>query len=140
MYRSVYDIKGFYNSRIGRVVRRVLQERIREIWPETKGLRVAGCGYAVPYLRMFAGESERVFALMPAALGAHPWPQGHSAEERNLVCLAEESELPLETGSIDRLLLVHDMEFSEHLKPHLQEAWRILKPNGRMLVSDTQVA
>lgn len=134
MYRSVYDIKSFYNGKIGRVVRRVLQERIREIWPDTAGLRVMGSGYATPYLRMYLQSAERVFAVMPAAQGAHPWPQSPAGEERNLVCLAEESELPVETNSIDRLLLVHDLEFSEHLKPHLQEAWRVLKANGRLLV------
>ena len=46
MYRSVYDLKLFYNSKIGRVVRRVMQRRIREIWPDVTGMRILGCGYA----------------------------------------------------------------------------------------------
>src|SRR5438128_1969193 len=109
MYRSAYDLKAFYNGKVGRVVRRVLQQRVREFWPEVKGLRVMGSGYAVPYLRAFREEAERIFALMPAGQGAHHWPQ----DDKNLVCLSDEAELPLENNSVDRVLLVHDMEFVE---------------------------
>jgi SAM-dependent methyltransferase len=134
MYRSAYDLKAFYNTKVGRMVRRVLQERIREIWPETHNLRVLGCGYATPYLRLFMEDSERVFAIMPAALGAHHWPYNHPGDERNLVCLAEEAELPVESNSVDRVLLIHSLEFAEHLQQNLAEIWRILKSNGRLLV------
>ncbi len=133
MYRSVYDLKAFYNAKLGRVVRRVLQGRIHEFWPDVKGLRVMGCGYATPYLRSFMDEAERVFAVMPAAQGAHDWPNT-APGEKNLVCLSEQGELPVETNSVDRVLLVHDMEFAEHLQPNLQEIWRVLKSSGRVLV------
>jgi SAM-dependent methyltransferase len=132
MYRSAYDLKAFYNGKVGRVVRRVLQDRIRAFWPDTRGMRIMGCGYAVPYLRIFKEESERVFALMPAGQGAHHWPQEGS--EKNLVCLAEESEIPVESSSIDRILLIHDLEYSEFLRGTLEEIWRVLKPDGRVLV------
>ena len=134
MYRSVYDLRAFYSSKIGRVVRRVLQERIREIWPDLKGLRIAGCGYAVPYLRTYHDEAERIFAIMPAGQGAHVWPYNSPPDVKNLVCVAEEGDLPIETNSVDRVILVHSLEFSEHLKSNLQEVWRILKSNGRLLV------
>ncbi len=135
MYRSVYDIRTFYNTRAGRVVRRILQQRIRAFWPDVKGMRVLGSGYATPYLRIFMEDAERVLALMPAGQGAHHWPYntGH-AEEKNLVCLAEEAEIPFETNSIDRIILIHDLEFSELLKANLQEIWRVLKSTGRLMV------
>ncbi len=135
MYRSVYDLKAFYNGRVGRVVRRVLQERIRDFWPDLHGLRLMGCGYAVPYMRVFREETERCFAVMPAGQGAHFWPQnGGGSDEHNCVVLSEEAELPVETNSVDRVLMVHDIEFSEFLKPSLQEIWRVLKSSGRLLV------
>ena len=132
MYRSVYDLKAFYNSRVGRMVRRMLQKRIREFWPDVHAMRVMGCGYATPYLRIFMEEAERVFAVMPAGQGAHHWPQ--TGDEKNLVCLSEEAELPVENSSLDRILLIHDLEFAELLQPNLQEIWRVLKANGRLLV------
>ncbi len=130
MYNSVYDFKSFYNSRSGRLIRRVLSRRIREFWPETKDLRILGCGYAVPYLRMFGEDAERIFAAMPAALGAHHWPE----DGGGLTCLSEEAELPFETNSIDRILLIHNLEYAELLQPNLGELWRVLKSNGRLLV------
>lgn len=130
MYRSVYDLKAFYNGRVGRVVRRILQERIRDFWPDVHGMSVMGAGYATPYLRIFKQEAERVFAMMPAGQGAHDWPQ----DGLNCVALSEQAELPIETNTIDRILMVHDLEFSEFMKPALQEIWRVLKSNGRLLV------
>ncbi len=132
MYRSVYDLKSFYKSAIGRMVRKILRERIREFWPDIRDLRVLGCGYATPYLRMYKEEegAERVLAIMPAAQGAHDWPE----EGPCCVTLAEPAELPIETNSIDRIILIHDVEFSEFLKSYLQEIWRVLKSNGRILV------
>lgn len=131
MYRSAYDLRAFYTGTIGRVVRRVLQKRIREIWPDVQGMRVMGGGYAIPYLRMFSQEAERVFAVMPAAQGAHHWPSSY--HERNLVCLSEESELPFDNASIDRILLIHSLEFAEILRPKLREVSRVLRPGGRIL-------
>lgn len=130
MYVSVYDLKAFYNRKIGRIVRRILCERIKEFWPDTKGLRLMGYGYAAPYLRMYDEDAERVFGIMPAGQGAHHWPQ----EAENLIALSEETELPIETNSVDRILMIHGLEFSEFSKAHLQEIWRVLKSNGRLLI------
>jgi SAM-dependent methyltransferase len=130
MFESVYDFKTFYNGKTGRVVRRLLQERIREIWPDVGGMSVMGIGYATPYLRVFMEEAERVFALMPAGKGVHNWPH----DGPNCVALSERAELPIETNSVDRVLMIHDLEFSEFPQPSLQEIWRVLKSGGRLIV------
>ena len=46
MYPSAYDLKNFYNTLGGRIVRKVLRERILEFWPEgqAKDLRMVGMG------------------------------------------------------------------------------------------------
>ncbi len=133
MYRAAYDLKEFYLTPQGRVVRRVLQKRISEFWPETNNMRIMGCGYAVPYLREFFDSAERVIALSPAGQGTHFWPQ-KLPEEKNLTFLSEEGEIPIENASIDRILMVHNMEFSEMLGTYMDEIWRILKSNGRLLI------
>lgn len=129
---SSYDLKAFYNSRLGRATRRTLNERIAEIWPECKDLRIMGCGYAIPYLRNLMPDAERCFTLMPASAGAHHWPQ--VKDTPNLVALSEQSEIPIETNSVDRVLMIHDLEHCEFLNPNLSEIWRVLKSNGRLLV------
>ena len=130
MYASSYDIKAFYNSKMGRVVRRILQERIQEFWPDAHGLRLMGYGYPCPYLRMFFEGAERVFGVVPAWQGVHAWPH----DGPNMIALSEEGELPIETESVDRVLMVHALEYSENMPLNLQEIWRVLKGNGRLLV------
>lgn len=130
MYRSVYDLKTFYAAPMGATVRRVLQKRIRAFWPDLHGMRVMGGGYAAPYLGMFQEEADGVIAMMPAGQGAHQWPEGM----KNLVFLSEGSLLPLENCSVDRIILIHNLECSEHLQSNLSEVWRVLKADGRLLV------
>ena len=50
------------------------------------------------------------------------------------VTLADESELPMPDGSMNRVLLVHAVESSEQLRPLLREVWRVLAGGGRLLV------
>jgi SAM-dependent methyltransferase len=130
MFVDVVDLRDFYQTRLGQVACRQLRARIRKVWPDVTGMRVLGLGFATPYLRSFLGEAERVFALMPASQGVLPWPIG----EKNLVALADEGELPLQDYSIDRVLLLHGLEFSERSRALLNEVWRVLAGGGRLLV------
>jgi SAM-dependent methyltransferase len=130
MFVDVVDLRDFYRTRLGQVACRQLRARIRKVWPDVTGMRVVGLGFATPYLRPFLGEAERVFALMPASQGVLPWPIG----EKNLVALADEGELPLQDYSIDRVLLLHGLEFSERSRALLNEVWRVLAGGGRLLV------
>lgn len=130
MYRSVYDLKDFYASPAGVMTRRVIGNQVRSWWNNVKGLRVVGIGYAQPYLTPFLNDAERVISISPAGQGTYHWPDA----EHNLAALAEESELPLESNSVDRVLLVHSLEYAELLRSNLQEIWRVLKSTGRLIV------
>lgn len=130
MHMDVVDLRDFYARPLGRVVRRHLGRRIREIWPDVFGLDVAGFGYATPYLRLFLDEAERVLALMPAQQGVIYWPK----EGPNRTALIEEDDWPLPDDCLDRLLLVHTVENSEALSAMLRQAWRVLRPGGRLLI------
>ena len=129
MFADVVDLREFYGTRLGQVARRMVGRRIRLLWPDLTGVRLLGLGYATPYLRPFLGEAERVMALMPAAQGVLHWP----SEGPNRVILGDEGELPLPDFSIDRVLLIHGLEFSEQVRPLLKEIWRVLAGGGRVL-------
>ena len=130
MWQDITDINTFYTGRLGQVARRMIRRRLRGLWPNVTGLSVLGIGFATPYLRPFRHEAERVVAVMPASQGVMAWP----ADEPRLVALADETELPMPDGSIDRVLLVHAVESSEQLRPMLREVWRVLAAGGRLLV------
>ena len=130
MQLDVIDLKDFYARPLGAVVRSLLGPRIRARWSEVKGARVFGLGFATPYLAAFRGEASVLGALMPAELGAVPWPE----QGQSLSTLVDETELPLDDESADRILLVHMLEWSEKSRELLRELWRVLAPNGRLLL------
>lgn len=130
MRPDVIDLREFYHTRLGQVARHLLRYHIRRLWPSVEGQRVLGLGYAVPYLRQFRDEAERVISIMPAAQGVHRWPM----DARNLVALADEQELPLPDASMDRVLLMHELENAEQLRPLLREVWRVMASGGRLMV------
>ncbi len=130
MYTDVVDLRDFYETRRGQVARHMIRRTVRTLWPDLRGLRVLGLGYATPYLRQFRDEAERTIACMPAGQGVLHWPP----EGPWAVALTEETELPLPDYSVDRVLLVHGLESSENLSGLLDEIWRVLTGDGRVLV------
>ncbi len=130
MHLDVVDLKEFYGSPLGHVVRRLLGARLRARWADLDGLDVYGLGYAAPFLGTFKDEASTLAALMPAEQGVISWP--NPGPRRSV--LVEETELPLLDGAADRLLLVHLLEGTEDLRSVLREVWRVLAPNGRLLV------
>jgi len=130
MYQDVADLNAFYRSRLGQVARRLMLARMRALWPDLKGLRVMGLGYATPFLRVFHGEAERVASFAPAPQGVIRWPDRGTAQ----VCLTDEFALPLPDESFDRVLMAHALEHSEARSAMMREVWRVLSPGGRLLV------
>ncbi|HYL49107.1 MAG TPA: methyltransferase domain-containing protein [Stellaceae bacterium] len=130
MFIDVVDLRDFYERRLGSIARQMIRRRIGMLWPEFKGLNILGLGYATPFLRPFLSKAERVVALMPAPQGVLPWPR----QAPNCAALTDESDLPLPNFSMDRVLLVHGLEFSEQVRPLLREIWRVLAAGGRLIV------
>lgn len=124
------SLADFYATRRGVATARLIRGRLRTLWPDLHGLSVLGIGYPAPYLRLWRARSERCVALAPAQTGAAPWPPGLA----NLNAMAEEECLPLADVSIDRILMVHGLEHAETARRMLREAWRVLRPEGRMIV------
>jgi SAM-dependent methyltransferase len=90
--------------------------------------------------------------LMPAAQGALVWPTlnganhsphldddggtraPHHTREGILTALVDEAHLPLPDNSVDRLLAIHLIEVADRVGPVLREMWRVLAPEGRLLM------
>ena len=127
------DLRGlnaFYESPMGERTRRLILRRLREIWPNTRGRRLLGYGFTQPYLSGFLGEAERCIAALPAALNpGAAWPSGKS-----LTTLVEEDALPFPDAFFDLVLVAHGLEEAEGLRPLLRQLWRVLAPEGRLLI------
>jgi len=130
MHLDVQDLRNFYyRSALGRAAQKSLRDRMLEFWPEAKGQTVAGFGFAAPLLRPYLADARRVVTLMPAPQGVMTWPAGMP----NTSVLTEETLWPLETGHVDKLVLLHGLETSERPSDLLEECWRVLGPGGRAL-------
>ncbi|MDO6728565.1 methyltransferase domain-containing protein [Marinovum sp. 2_MG-2023] len=130
MHLDVQDLRNFYyRSTLGRAAQKAVRERMLKIWPEAKGQTVAGYGFAVPLLRPYLRDARRVIAMMPGPQGVMPWPAGAP----NVSVLTEETLWPIETGRIDKLLLLHGLETSERPTALLEECHRVLGPGGKVM-------
>lgn len=127
---DVVDLSEFYNSKLGLVTRRLIAHRVRSRWRSLKGANVLGLGYAHPYLNVWKNEAQSVFNFMPARLGATHWPNG----KPSLTALVNESLLPLDDSSIDFALLVHCIEHTHHLPDMLNELWRVMSAQGKVVI------
>src|SRR5499433_4030651 len=129
MSNDVADLRNFYAQRLGVAARRFIGRGIRARLADTRGMRVLGIGYPIPYLGLFREEAERCLAFMPAAQGVLKWPTARPT----LAALVEETELPLVDAAVDRVLIVHGLEMAEDVFALLREAWRVLAAGGRLL-------
>ena len=129
MQLDARELDEFYESAMGQVARRMILRRLRLLWPQTERCRVLGYGFAVPYLRSFHSESERVAALMPAQQGVIGWP-----DQKSLTVLGEEDALPFPDAMFDRILVIHGLEGADAVRPVMRQLWRVLAPEGRMVI------
>lgn len=128
MHLDVHDLREFYyRSPLGRAAQKVIRSELVRLWPEAKGQTVVGFGFAVPLLRPFLRDARRVIGLMPGPQGVMPWPAG----QKNVSVLCEDTLWPIATESVDKLVLLHGLETSDHPMALLDEVWRVLTPQGR---------
>ncbi|HEY3637508.1 MAG TPA: methyltransferase domain-containing protein [Rhizomicrobium sp.] len=120
------DPQSFYEEPIGQVARRTIFRRIRLAWPDMRGQRLLGYGYALPYLRPFAGEAERIAALIHTPLES-------PAADMRFVAQGEEDAWPFADSLFDRILVMHGVECAESVRALLRQTWRVLAPEGRLI-------
>lgn len=128
MPQDVRDLAAFYETPLGQLAHRAIQREIQNFWPDVRNYRLLGYGFTLPYLPDLRGV-ERAIAAMPAPQGVIAWPQ-----DKNAALLCEEDALPFPDVFFDRILIVHGLEASESLRALLRQLWRVLAPEGRILL------
>ena len=128
MPQDVRDLAAFYETPLGQLARRAISREVQIFWPDVRNYRLLGYGFALPYLAELRGV-ERAIAAMPARQGVIAWPAS-----KNAALLCEEDALPFPDLFFDRILIVHGLEASESLRALLKQIWRVLAPEGRILL------
>lgn len=132
MLPSAYDLREYYLSPQGQAVRALLHKRLDQWIPKDglQGAVVAGAGYTLPYLEAPAAGGAQTFAILSGQMGALAWPAGGAQR----CVLAQRGAWPLSGASLDLIVMVHELEYAEDPASTLDEAWRVLKPEGRLLL------
>ncbi|MBY0501523.1 MAG: class I SAM-dependent methyltransferase [Alphaproteobacteria bacterium] len=130
MWPDVIDLRNFYGTRLGHVVRRMIRRKIREMWPNVRKCDMIALGYPTPFLRYYREEARRLVALMPVEQGALSW----SRKTPNIVVLTEQNQLPLADKSVSLALVVHALEHTSNPREMIREIWRVLEDGGRLLL------
>jgi SAM-dependent methyltransferase len=130
MHLDVQELYDFYRSLRGQVARRLIAHHIRTFWPDVSRENLLGIGYAVPFVRPFLAEAQRLILAMPEEQGVIRWPHDQSS----CTVLTNERQLPLADASMHKVLAVHSLETSNAPNLLLRELWRVLMPEGRLLL------
>ena len=127
---DIVDLREFYASRLGMATRKALSNRLKLPLASTGGAKVMGLGYAMPYLEDCVPDAEAQLAFMPARQGVFRWPRDGAVK----TALVDECDLPLLESVVDVAVVAHALELTEAPGEMLKEVWRVLAPQGRLLL------
>ena len=131
MYFDIKDlIKFYYDTNLGKRTTLSLNRTLNHLFDCGKSEIVLGFGFTIPLLKSFVDNSIRTISLMPGLQGAMTWPESRN----NINALVEETLWPIETETVDTAILLHGLEMSLNPPKLLSEVWRVLKPNGIVLI------
>lgn len=130
MWLDVSYLKTFYTTALGRLTQDLLCEKVRQLWPNSSGQRTLIIGYGAPLAGIFEFNAKGLFHLMPSQQGVIHLP----SKTNNSAVLSDETKLPFADNSLERVILLHALEFANPAHPMLRDVWRILGGGGKLMV------
>jgi SAM-dependent methyltransferase len=127
---DVVELREFYASPLGKATRRLLEARLAPKLQGAAERTLLGLGFAVPYLARLATDRDRLLAFMMAKQGVIHWPMEGPIKS----ALVDEFDLPLLESTVDLALVVHGLELTDNPLEMLQEIWRVMAPQGRLVL------
>lgn len=133
MRQPAATLEAFYATRLGQSAARLMSDRMTALWGSCAGQRVLGIGYPSPLLPLWQDEAATCIGVVPEELGEARLV----SDKGQSLCLSPEQKLPFPEGLFDRVFLLHALEEADSPRQLLREAWRILAPEGRIVVAVT---
>ncbi len=131
MRQDVTTLEAFYTSPLGQAAAKTLSVRMQSLWGACRDEQVLGLGFATPLLDRIGAAAQVRVAAMPAAQGALTWAPTPSGVA---TVLCDETRLPFRDGLFSRIVVMHGLEESYAPEEVLRELWRVMAPEGRLIV------
>lgn len=132
MSNYLSEFTNFYDSTLGSVALRYIRGSVIESWKSVNNQNLLGIGFSEPYLSQFVQHAHRIISVVNFPSKMDSISLNRFTINRSL--LAEELNLPFSDESMDKVLIVHSLEHSKHVHNFLREVWRVLSPNGSILL------
>lgn len=133
MRQPAATLEAFYASRLGQCATALMSDRMSALWGNCENQRVLGVGFPSPLLPLWQAQAASCIGAVPEEIGE----VRHSAERGQVLCIAPEHRLPFPEGLFDRVFLLHALEEADSPRQLLREAWRVLAPEGRIVIAAT---
>ena len=125
MFDDVETLRSFYHTKRGRSVQSLLGGYVDPFWDYRLDARNAVVGYGVSFMPRAANG----IVFLPMKRGS-VGPLSRPVVRASVI---DSHHFPLQDVQLDRLLLVHGLEFDESPTQLLSEAWRCLDGGGRLM-------
>lgn len=128
---SVKELSDFYKTPLGEVVHVYINDIIKKFIPDTtKNQFILGLGYVTPYLTKKLIQNNTILSFTFDKMGGITWP--------NIACsqtaIVHDHHLPITNKVIDRLIIVHGLEYCQNSEQLFKEINRIIAPDGEILI------
>lgn len=135
MNLQINELQNFYTNtalgsfcckNISMLIKKNEKNMVRENFNQEN---IVGYGYPIPFLDNLIKKNSNYLCLMPKNQGVLHWPS-----QKNKTMMVEQTEWPLESEISDILMIVHGLENCDNPNKLLEEAWRVLVPEGHLFI------
>lgn len=133
MDKDIDQFKSFYQTNMGQIVCNCINYQLSKLWGNVSDQAILGFGYTTPFLGEFLQKSNRLISFTTRGGEVDPWPPNGA----NCNLIGDESDTPFEDSSFDKILCVHGLEDAQNPRALMREIWRILGPEGQLIIFAT---
>lgn len=113
MQQNVEKLHEFYSSQTGKTFAKTIQTSIQKTWQINEHEKTAALGFCSPFSENFKKCENHV---------------------DDSVAKMQETELAFRNAELNKILVIHSLENSHYPQLALQEVYRVLEPDGQLLL------
>ncbi len=134
MQVSLQDFKEFYRTGAGKMALKTICENLDVDFSNNEGINMLGFGFTIPIIEKLASKPTLAINYCPV-FGESDVPVlsglGQSARPD---IIGDAQFFPFRDAEFQRIICLHAIEESDNPKQVLRELWRVLMPEGRLIM------